>query len=565
MDKFFACCAARMAALAAAGFIASLGLPTSAAVENPAATAPPEVVAREFVVELRGDHNVQLKDIESLSQHLGVQVVDRVRSNMVLVRSSTAADAATLEIKLREHPLVSRVEPNYVYHANNLNMLKTPNDPDFVRTWGLQNTGAADTSGTIGLEGVDISAKKAWDISTGSKSVVVAVIDSGVDFAHPDLKTQAWVNEKELNGKAGVDDDGNGLIDDINGCNFVGDNGNSTDDNGHGSHCSGTIGANGGDKKGLVGVNWSVSIMAVKFLDEKGGGTLANAIKAVDYARMNGAQIMSNSWGGRSLSALLQTAIEDANKVGTLFVVAAGNDTNDNDVNPTYPANYPVENILSVAAVNNRGILAPFSNYGTKTVHVAAPGVNIVSSVLNGGYDSYSGTSMATPHVAGIAALLLANNPSWKASELKGRILSSARPLSTLKKQVSTGGMADAYYALSGLTPPEDPNDPAKLSKVIPYAFSTDHPYKGAVKLERTIKINGAKKIAVRFSRFETEIGYDTVTIFDSNGEYISSMSGILEPGVVSPLVEGDTIVLKYSSDETIDGYGFDVEAVLSE
>ena len=125
--------------------------------------------------------------------------------------------------------------------------------------------------------------------------------------------------------------------------------------------------------------------------------------------------------------------------------------------------------------------------------------------------------------------------------------------------------MADAYYALSGLTPPEDPNDPAKLSKVIPYAFSTDHPYKGAVKLERTIKINGAKKIAVRFSRFETEIGYDTVTIFDSNGEYISSMSGILEPGVVSPLVEGDTIVLKYSSDETIDGYGFDVEAVLSE
>jgi subtilisin family serine protease len=274
---------------------------------------------------------------------------------------------------------------------------------------------------------------------------------------------------------------------------------------------------------------------------------------------------MSNSWGGGGPSEVLKKAIVDANTAGILFVAAAGNETNDNDANPTFPAGYDVENVLSVAAIDNRGGLASFSNWGQKTVHVAAPGVNIVSTVPGAKYDSYSGTSMATPHVAGIAALLLAQNGSATHLDLKKRIIESARPLYNLKARVSSGGIADAYYALSGQNPPEDPNDPSRLPNNKPYTYSSDHPYKENTKAEHRITIAGAKKLAVRFSRFETEPGYDTLSFFDGKGAFVGSLSGKQEPGITSPLIQGDTLVIKFSSDETVNGYGFDVESVLSD
>lgn len=569
MAQFFACRAARMAALTMAGVFAGACFVSSSAFAGVSRSLSEknsaDAVPGEYVVELR---EASGSNFLGLSQRLGVEVVDRVRANMIVVRSpdvSNPGAAEKMRKRLRENPMVSRVEPNFIYRAFGFRSLKKPNDPDLSRTWGLQNTGAADSSGTVGIAGIDIGALAAWDFTTGNKSVVVAVIDSGVDFNHPDLNGQAWVNKKELNGKAGVDDDGNGYIDDINGYNFVDDKGDATDDNAHGTHCSGTIGAKGGDGKGLVGVNWDVSIMAVKFLNKDGSGTLASAIKAIDYARANGAKIMSNSWGGGAASELMKTAIADANNAGVLFVVAAGNDTNDNDTTPTYPASYDVENVLAVAAVDNRGAFASFSNYGAKTVHVAAPGVNVVSTVLNNLYDSYSGTSMATPHVSGIAALLLAHNPNMTNLQLKKRIMDSARPLYTLRKRVSTSGMADAYYALSGLTPPDDPNDPAKLPNVTNHTFSTDHPYKEGARVEHKIQIKGAKRIAIRFSKFDTEIGYDTLSIYNGAGKFIAAMSGTQDDGVLSPIIDGDTAVLKFAADETVSSYGFDIEAVLSE
>jgi thermitase len=519
-----------------------------------AASAISPVYAGEFVVELQ--RAVHPSEYEWLSRVLGARVTDRVRDNMVVV-----VDGRELALeRLRENRWVKMVEPNFKYKA-----LALPNDPELKQLWGLRNTGASDSSGQAGISGLDISAERAWDIETGSDRVVVAVIDTGIDFNHPDLKPQAWINAVEKNGKTGVDDDGNGYVDDIHGFNFANNKGDATDDNGHGTHCAGTIGAKGNDGRGLVGVAWNVKMMAVKFLDKNGSGSLANAIKSIDYARLNGAQIMSNSWGGGGRSELLFKAVQDASDAGILFVAAAGNDGLDNDVIPSYPANYEAPSVVSVAALDNRGQVAGFSNVGVKTVHVAAPGVNIVSTVPGGKYDSYSGTSMATPHVSGIAALMLSRDPNLKFSDIKSRLISSSRPLFLLKSKVMSGGIADAYYALTGLTPPADPNDPSKLPNSKPLNISTDHPYAAKAKLEQTIVVNGAKKVAIKFGKFETEAAYDTISFYDAKGTFVGSMSGKQPDGMTSPLIEGDRVTIRFVADETVQAYGFDIEAVLYE
>ena len=524
-----------------------------------------EAVPGEYVVMLRDAKALNLFNVQAAE--LGLEWKESIRPNTILVRAAGESPAASAQhdsratlSALNSMAMVEIAEPNYIYRAN-----KLPNDPDLGKLWGLKNTGAADSAGSRGISGIDVGAEAAWDIQTGSKSVVVAVIDTGIDFSHPDLKAQAWVNEAEKNGAPGVDDDGNGFVDDINGYNFANNKGDSTDDQGHGTHCAGTIGAKGDDGKGLVGVAWDVSMMAVKFLDKSGSGTLANAVKSIDYARQMGAHIMSNSWGGGGASAVLKKSIEDANAAGILFVAAAGNESNNNDASPTYPSGYEVDNVLSVAAIDNRGGLASFSNYGARTVHVAAPGVNIVSTVPGAKYDSYSGTSMATPHVSGIAALLLSQNPGMSHLDMKKRIMDAARPLYTLRSRVASKGVADAYYALSGRTPPADPNDPSRLPNSQVYQLESEHPYKENTRFEHRIQIPGAKKLAVKFARFETETGYDTVSFHDASGALIGSLSGKQEDGVTSPLIQGNTIVIKFRSDETVNAYGFAVDSVLYE
>jgi len=325
---------------------------------------------------------------------------------------------------------VEYIEPNYTYHT-----LAIPTDDRYPEQWGLKN----------------IDAEKAWDITKGSKNVIVAVIDTGVDYNNKDLKENMWVNEQELNGKAGVDDDGNGFVDDIYGYDFVNNDSDPIDDHSHGTHCAGVIGA-GHNGFGTVGINANVRIMALKFLDKKGSGETEGAIKSIMYAVNNGARVLSNSWGGDDGGQALQDAIVYARDRGVLFVAAAGNEYNNNDKKPTYPASYKVDNVLSVAAINKNNKKASFSNYGL-SVNVAAPGVSILSTVLNNSYKSYDGTSMACPHVAGAAALLLSYE-NLNYLQIKERIVLTSDYVESLKNYTSNAGKLNINNMLRNIQPP---------------------------------------------------------------------------------------------------------------
>ncbi len=518
---------------------------------------PVEVVPGQFVVQLKRDR-AYFNQAE-LERRMGGKIVDEVRPDMIVLQRAGRENPKAVARSLRSLSEVKIAEPNFIFR-----IIGAPNDTDYQKLWGLNNNGGLDSEGTRGLKGLDISAERAWEIQRGSKDVIVAVIDTGVDYTHPELANNMWKNEAEASGQPGVDDDGNGYIDDVHGMNFVTDKGDPKDDNGHGTHCAGTIGAEGNNSAGLVGVNWNVSIMAIKFLDSSGGGTLANAVKAIDYAKKSKATILSNSWGGAIVSDILEKAVEETREAGKLFIAAAGNDGANNDNGGTVPGGYRFENILSVAAVDNRGELASFSNYGTASVHVAAPGVNIVSTVLRGAYDTYSGTSMATPHVAGVAALLLANDPTLTYAQLKERIMTSARPLNSLKGKIQTGAMLDAYYALSGEAPPADPNDPSIWSEREERQLSSPHPYPDKAKELYTITVPGAKRISVHFSKFETESSYDKVHFQNASGETFGVWTGT-QSGRFSPIIDGDTVTLMLTSDSSVNGYGFDVDYIAYE
>lgn len=522
----------------------------------PAVARAWERVPGQFVVKLKGEQN--FFGTEALEQNFQARIIEQIRPNIILIhRLGPEEPDAALKL-LRKSNYVELVEPNYIYRIN-----RTPNDPDYGLLWGLRNLGELDSKGSRGLRGVDLNAELAWDTTTGSKDVVVAIIDTGIDFSIPDLKNNAWVNKAEAKGTRGVDDDQNGYVDDINGYDFASNDSDPTDDHGHGSHCAGTIGAEGNDGRGLVGVNWNVSLMAIKFMDAKGGGSLSAAVKSIDYARKMGAKILNNSWGGGAYSEILKQVIDETRLADQVFIAASGNESANTDRTPVYPASYGVDNIISVAAIDNRGELAYFSNYGFKSVHLAAPGVNILSTVP-GGTDTHSGTSMAAPHVSGVAALLVAENPNQTYSQIKQRLLSYVRPVRSLQGKVKTGGMVDAYYALTGRQPPPDPYDPSAWSGSEPYEVSSPHPYPFKWEQTYTVKKEGVKRISVRFSKFETESGYDRVQFFNSQGESLGIWSG-KQSGRYAPIAEGDTLVMKFTTDGTVPGYGFDIDQVVFE
>lgn len=513
-----------------------------------------EFIPGEYVVQLKQQSVSMMSDMASLAQSLGGEVRPILsEQNIVLVKKPTLMMTSYVLKTLSANPLVEFVEPNFIYRIN-----KLPNDPKLIDLWGLVNQGQTDGAQT-GLAGIDVNAEKAWDIQTGNKDLVVAVIDTGVDYTHPDLKDNMWTNEAELNGKAGVDDDNNGFVDDVYGYNFANNKGDSKDDQGHGSHCAGTIGAKGNNGVGIAGVVWDVKIIGVKFLDRNGSGTLENALKAIDYATKMGAKIMSNSWGGGGFSETLKASIERAHAAGILFVAAAGNDGSNNDSAPMYPASYQIPNVISVAAINNKGQIANFSNFGKSSVHVGAPGVNITSST-NGGYYSFSGTSMATPHVSGVAAIVLSNEPNLTHLELKERLIATAKPIPGLRGKVRSGGMIDAYAALTNTTPAPDLNDPANWANK-PLNFSTSHPYKAKENFSYEVSVAGAKEIALFFPRFDTENGYDTLKFYNRAGELVGTMMGTNNE-TWSPVVNGDYVKIVFQSDDSIQKYGFDLTLV---
>ena len=347
---------------------------------------------------------------------------------------------------------VEYAEPDYLqFPIEGRAPATTPDDPRYGEQYGLNNTGQ-----TGGTADADIDAPEAWDITTGSSTIIVGVIDTGADPAHPDLAANVWVNTGE------IPDNG---IDDINGWDFA-NNDNSVYDPAsgeiHGTHVSGTVGAAGSNAEGVTGVAWQVRLMFLKFLGAQ-GGTTSDAISAIQYAVANGATLTTNSWGGGGFSQALQDAIEASGNAGMLFIAAAGNDGLDNDANPSYPASYPLDNIISVAATDHSDGLASFSNYGLTSVDLAAPGVNILSTWPTGEpilYNSISGTSMATPHVAGVAVLVHSANPALSHLEVKNRIILSGDPLDVLNGKTVTGRRLNAFNALEDdQTPPNAVTD----------------------------------------------------------------------------------------------------------
>ncbi|MGE0633585.1 MAG: S8 family serine peptidase [Pseudobdellovibrionaceae bacterium] len=526
--------------------------------------AEPEAVPGEFVVQLK--NSALLMNSTALSARLGGKVLRTIPSaNAVVIKRSLVEKSSVSVKSLNSSALVERAEPNYIYRVSGsrdqTDVPKvTPNDPKMTELWGMINEGQKDSDGTLGVAGMDIGASEAWAIETGSSDIIVAISDTGVDYNHPDLIDNAWINEAEQNGTAGVDDDANGLVDDIHGADFANNDADPMDDHGHGTHCAGTIGASGNDGKGIVGVAWKVRIMGAKFLTAGGSGTLEGAVKSIDYATQMGAHIISASWGGGGESDILRQSIERARDKGIVFIAAAGNDSSNNDSRPSYPASYNVSNIVAVAALGNKGEMASFSNYGKQKVHVAAPGQNIVSSLPNGGYDSWSGTSMATPHVSGIAALLKSKFRDMTPEEMKGRLIKTSRPLASLNGKVTAGGIVSAPNALNNVQAPPDPNDPAMWpSRDV--TISSKHPYDDMANEVTEVRQEGATKMALFFSKFDTEKNYDFLEIYDSTGKLIDKLSGSNDE-TWSATIEGDYAKLVFKSDDSVKRHGYDITKI---
>jgi subtilisin family serine protease len=345
-----------------------------------------------------------------------------------------------------EKDVVAVTDPDWIVHT----MDTFPNDTHFGLLYGMHNTGQT-IDGQAGVVDADIDAPAAWDIGTGTTNFVLGVIDTGIDYNHPDLAANMWVNPGEIAGN-GIDDDGNGFIDDIYGWNFVSDTSNPYDDHYHGTHCAGTVGGVGNNSLGVAGVCWRVKMMALKFLDSSGSGAISDAVDATLYATRMRAKLTSNSWGGGGYSQAMFDAIEEAGRSNILFVAAAGNDYgNNNDTNPTYPASYTNANVIAVAATDNRDQLAGFSNIGLTSVDLGAPGVDTYSCQPGTGYQYLSGTSMATPHVAGACALAWSINPAASAAQVKQAILDGAEPIPALAGKCATGGRLNVFNAILNL------------------------------------------------------------------------------------------------------------------
>ncbi len=368
----------------------------------------------------------------------GIRAMGADGAGSTAVRAVPAGTTAAAEAqRLEQDPAVAYAEPDY-----RVELFAEPSQSD---QWGLENTGQS-VLGTDGTPDLDVDGTAAWETTTGSRDVVVAVIDTGIDTDHPDLGANVWTNRAEANGTPGVDDDGNGFVDDVHGWDFVNDD-DSVFDSGesfHGTHVAGTVAAprNG---RGVAGVAPGVRVMPLKFVDGE-SGAVSNAVEAIEYAAAMGADVINASWGTVGNSRALREAIVDA---GLPVAAAAGNAGRDLDTDPVYPAAFDLGEVLGVAAVDNRGGVPSFSNHGGSTVEVAGPGAGVLSLMPDGRYGYANGTSMAAPHVSGIAALLASEDPGLSAAQINDRIAGSVTPLASLADRTVTGGLVNAAAALA--------------------------------------------------------------------------------------------------------------------
>jgi subtilisin family serine protease len=433
---------------------------------QPAPGAPPRVADEVLIKIDKGSLNeasraASVESVRAAHARVGARVVEEFAplgwQRVKLPQGLSVEEAIKL---YRATPGVAAAQPNYIYRINDT----VPNDTRFAELYGMTK----------------IAAPAAWDLTKGSASVVVAVIDTGMKYTHEDLQANVWTNPGETGTDAqghdkasnGVDDDGDGFVDDIHGYDFANNDPDPSDDNGHGTHCAGTIGALGNNSLGVVGVNWQVSLIAVKTHDSAGNSTSAKVIAAFNYITMLKSRgvnirVTSNSWGGApeapAFDQALSDAIAAAGAADILNVFAAGNNNTNTDAQPFYPASYNVPNVVSVAASDQNDNRASFSNFGATSVDLAAPGVGILSTIpytdatpqpspSPARYAVLSGTSMAAPHVAGAAALLAAYNPALTASALKATLLNTVDPLAQWSGKTLTGGRLNVARALQTQT-----------------------------------------------------------------------------------------------------------------
>lgn len=424
-----------------------------------------EFASDKIIVKIEDD--ATQSDLEAINRGNEARTEDDLPRSDVSVVDLPGDLPVEEAIELYEaSPDVEYAEPDFLLQPA---QTSSPDDPDYSKLYGLNNTGQSG-----GSADADIDASEAWGTTTGDSGVVVAVIDEGIDVKHPDLVNNIWTNPGESgSGKEtnGIDDDANGYVDDVNGWDFANNDKGVYDPDPvsgagdeHGTHVAGTIAAQGNNGIGITGVSWQTQIMPLKFLGADGGYT-SDAVEAINYAVDRGVKISNNSWGGGGFSQALSDAISRADAKGHIFVAAAGNGGadgvgDDNDAAPHYPSNYNIPNVVSVAASDASDALASFSNYGVSSVDVAAPGVRILSTLPGNTYGSYSGTSMATPHISGIAALLRAKDPSLDDAQLKAQLLQSVDAKGSLSGKVATGGRANSAQALGINPPPPDTTAP---------------------------------------------------------------------------------------------------------
>lgn len=429
--------------------------PPAAPVKVNTTTGNPEVLVKfktgvslaDIKKIVTGNHDVMEDEIESVKGLVAIDDLDNADAATVAKQYSDLSDMVVyaepnFRIELEKEPKSASTTYTVQEDADPSGL---PNDPQFAEQWALNNLGQ-----NGGKAKADINAVKAWLKTQGSTDVVVAVLDSGVDYTHTDLEANMWHRPATM---PEYTDDELGTFNDENGFNATDNAADPMDENGHGTHCAGVIGAEGDNGEGIAGINWNVEIMPLKFMGRGGFGTTKDAIEAINYTidrKKNGVNVavINASWGSTSYSKALEDAIRAAGEQGILFVAAAGNNGTNNDRSPHYPSNYKLPNVISVAALDNTDALTSFSNFGATSVHIAAPGKDIRSTWLGNQYRDASGTSMAAPQVAGVAALILASEPDLKVQELRARILKSVDKLPSLSGKVESGGRINAAKAL---------------------------------------------------------------------------------------------------------------------
>jgi subtilisin family serine protease len=401
----------------------------SSAGANPPAHSAAKAVSNQLIVGFK--KKVSSDRQRAVLKKLGAKIHKRlahIRAAAIKPKSGLALSA--LRKRLQRHPDVGYVERDYI-----LNRTAAPNDPLLAQQYALGAAGA----------GI-VTAQPAWNTRTSCAKV--AVLDTGMQYTHPDLKDNVWHNKHEINGN-NKDDDKNGYVDDYYGLNAIAGKGNATDKDGHGTHVSGIIGGRGNNGIGVSGLCWQATVMPVKFMNSNGKGSTSDAVAGMDYAIKMGAKIINNSWGGSSKSKSLENEIDYAQDKGVLLVVAAGNNSQNIDKDPFYPADYTNGNILCVAAITSTGSLASFSDYGSKNTDLGAPGENIVSTYPNSTYKILSGTSMATPYVAAAAAVLLKQNTKLTYKNLRSLLKDHVVPNPALAGKTVTGGQLNLASALA--------------------------------------------------------------------------------------------------------------------